>query len=139
MDKGKSQVEAAKFADNLYNRGVYNSMLIAEGIRNAQAKTGKKVITAEDMRIGMESLNIDQARLKAMGMEDFASPLKLSCEDHNGHNDLYVVEWDGKDWKKSGDWFSPMKDVVDPLLQAAAEEYAKSNAPWPERTEPCAE
>ena len=31
-----------------------------------------------------------------------------------------------------------MTDVVQPLLDAAAEEYVKANAPWPERTEPCA-
>ncbi|WP_346433047.1 hypothetical protein [Breoghania sp.] len=36
VDTGKSQVEPAKFADNLYNRGVYNAMLIAESIRAAQ-------------------------------------------------------------------------------------------------------
>jgi hypothetical protein len=36
-----------KFADNLYNRGVYNSMLIAEGIRRAQEITGKTVIDAD--------------------------------------------------------------------------------------------
>ena len=30
-----------------------------------------------------------------------------------------------------------MKDVVRPMLEAAAEEYVTANAPWPERTEPC--
>jgi branched-chain amino acid transport system substrate-binding protein len=139
VDAGKSQVDAAKFADNLYNRGVYNSMLIAEAIRTAQEKTGKKVISAEDMRIGLEALNIDDARLEAMGMTGFANPLKLSCEDHSGHNSVYIVEWDGKDWKKASDWFTPMEDVVKPMLEAAAKEHVEKNAPWPERTEPCAD
>lgn len=137
VDAGKSQVDPAKFADNLYNRGVYNSMLIAEGIRRAQELTGKTVIDATDMRAGLENLDITEERLKEMGMEGFALPMKLSCEDHSGHHKVYVVEWDGKDWQKSGDWFSPDVDVVKPLLKKAAEEYVASNAPWPERTEPC--
>ena len=41
--------------DVLYNRGLFNSVLIAEGIRAAQAKTGKKVITGADLRDGFES------------------------------------------------------------------------------------
>jgi branched-chain amino acid transport system substrate-binding protein len=41
VDAGKSQVDPAKFADNLYNRGVYNSMLIAEGIRRAQERPAR--------------------------------------------------------------------------------------------------
>ncbi len=76
VDAGKSHVDPAKFADNLYNRGVYNSMLIAEGIRRAQEISGKKVITAADMRDGLENLNIDEARLKEMGMDGFAAPFK---------------------------------------------------------------
>ena len=137
VDAGKSEVDPAKFADNLYNRGVYNSMLIAEGIRRAQELTGKTVIDATDMRNGLENLDITEARLKEMGMEGFALPMKLSCDDHSGHHKVYVVEWDGKDWQKAGDWFSPDVDVVKPLLKKAAEDYAASNAPWPERTEAC--
>ena len=137
VDAGKSQVDPAKFADNLYNRGVYNSMLIAEGIRRAQELTGKTVIDATDMRAGLENLDITEERLKEMGMEGFALPMKLSCSDHSGHHKVYVVEWDGKDWQKSGDWFSPDVETVKPLLEKAAQEYVASNAPWPERTEPC--
>ena len=43
VDKGMSQTAKDKVGENLYNRGVYNSMLIAEAVRNAQKLTGKKV------------------------------------------------------------------------------------------------
>lgn len=137
VDAGKSQVEAADFADNLYNRGVYNSMLIGEAIRTAQELSGKKVIDAADMRAGLENLDIDEARIKEAGMEGFVRPVKLSCSDHSGHHQVYVVEWDGKDWQKSGDWYAPMTDVVRPLLDQAAKEYVEANAPWPKREEAC--
>lgn len=137
VDKGKSQVPKDKVGENLYNRGVYNSMLIAEAIRNAQALTGKKAVTGEDVRRGLETLNLTDARLKELGMEGFGAPVKLSCDDHNGHNSVYVAQWDGTKWTKGSDWMSPMKDKVRPMLEQAAADYAKSNAGWPQRTEAC--
>nr|WP_306886811.1 ABC transporter substrate-binding protein [Amorphus orientalis] len=140
VEPGKSQVsETARVGENLYNRGVMNSFLMAEAIRTAQEMTGKKVIDAADMRAGMENLNITEERLKEAGMEGFMAPLKLTCADHSGENDVYVQQWNGETWEKVSDWFSPMKDVVRPMLVKAAEEYVASNQPWPERSEPCAQ
>lgn len=138
VDAGKSQVEADKFGENLYNRGVYNSVLVAEAIRTAQELTGKTAINAEDMRAGLEALNITEERIREIGLEGFMRPVKVACDDHNGHHAVYVQEWDGETWKRATDWFEPMIDVVQPLLEKAAEEYVKTNAPWPERTEACA-
>ena len=136
VDKGLSKTPKDKVGENLYNRGVYNSMLIAEAIRNAQKISGKKAITAEDMRKGLESLNITDARLKEIGMAGFAAPMKLTCEDHNGHNKVYVAQWDGTKWVKGSEWMDPLKDEVMPLLESAANDYAKANN-WPARTEAC--
>jgi branched-chain amino acid transport system substrate-binding protein len=138
IDAGKSQTDPAKLGENLYNRGVINSVLIAEAIRTAQELTGKKVINAEDMRAGLEALEISEERWKELGLEGFAPAIKVTCEDHNGHHPIYVLEWDGQKWVRATDWFEPMIDVVKPLLEAAAEEYVQSNAPWPEREVPCA-
>jgi branched-chain amino acid transport system substrate-binding protein len=137
VDKGLSKYPKEKVGDNLYNRGVYNSMLIAEAIRNAQTMTGKKAVTGEDVRRGLESLDITDARLKALGMEGFAAPVKVTCEDHNGHHKVFVAEWNGTSWTKSTEWMDPMRDKVRPLIEAAAKDYAASNTGWPKRTEAC--
>jgi branched-chain amino acid transport system substrate-binding protein len=138
VDKGLSKVSSPdKVGENLYNRGVMNSVLIAEAIRTAQELSGKKLVTAEDVRRGLENLNITEARLKELGLEGFMPTIKLSCEDHSGAHPVYVQEWDGKAWKKAADWIEPMTDVVRPMLEQAAAEYVKANQPWPERAEPC--
>jgi len=137
VEKGKSQTPKDKVGENLYNRGVLNSIIIAEAIRTAQQVTGKKQVTGEDLRRGLENLNVTAARLKEMGAEGFASPVSVSCSDHNGHHSVYMAEWDGTKWTKASDWIEPMKDKVRPLIDAAAKEYATSNAGWPKRTEPC--
>ncbi|MDE1974612.1 MAG: ABC transporter substrate-binding protein, partial [Hyphomicrobiales bacterium] len=138
VDKGKSQVASKdKVGENFYDRGILNSVLIAEAIRTAQRLTGKKEITGEDMRRGLENLNITAARWKEIGLENFATPVKLTCADHNGHNAISLVQWDGTKWVKQPGTLDPIKDKVLPLIQSSADAYAKANTGWPKRTEAC--
>jgi branched-chain amino acid transport system substrate-binding protein len=133
-----SQTPKEKVGENLYNRGIYNSVLIAEAIRNAQAVTKKKVVTGEDVRRGLETLNITEARWKEIGLPGFGAPVtNVTCADHNGHHAAYMQQWDGQKWVKVSDWIAPMKDQVRPLLEAASKDYVEKNTGWPKRTEPC--
>ena len=101
IDKGKSQTQKDKVGENFYNRGVMNAAVIAEAIRNAQKITGKKDITGEEMRRGLESLQ-DHARRagRRSACPGFAAPIDVTCDDHNGHNSAYVQQWDGTKWVK---------------------------------------
>ncbi|MEJ8573863.1 ABC transporter substrate-binding protein [Microbaculum marinum] len=138
IDAGMGQTPESQLGENLYNRGVYNSVIMAEAIRKAQELTGKKVIDAADMRAGLEALEISEERWNEIGLGNFAPPVTISCDNHSGQSRVYMAQWDGEKWTQESDWFEPMTDVVSPLLEAAAKEYVEKNAPWPERTEPCA-
>ena len=72
-----------------------------------------------------------------MGFPNFASPIHLSCADHNGHSGISLVQWDGTKWNTTVPSIQPIKDKVLPLINSAAEDYVKANAGWPKRTEPC--
>ena len=138
VDKGKSQVSSKdKVGENFYDRAVLNAALVAEAIRTAQHLTGKKQVNGEDVRRGFESLNITDARWKEMGLPGFAAPIHLSCSDHNGHNIISVVQWDGAKWTKTSEMLEPIKDKVMPLIESAAADYVKATAGWPKRSEPC--
>ena len=137
VDKGKSQTPKDQVGENLYNRAVMNAVLIAEGIRNAQKLTGKKLIDGADMRRGLELLKISEARWKELGLPGFAEPIHLSCTDHNGHNKVFLVQWDGRKWTEEPGSIEPIHDKVQPLIEQAAEKYVKANAGWPKRTEAC--
>jgi len=138
VDKGKSRVEPEKFGENYYNRGVYNAILIAEAIRNAQKLTGKKSVVGADVRRGLETLNITEARLKELGLPGFAAPITgVNCSNHNGHGAAFMQQWDGKKWVKISDWIVPMKNKVEPLLEKAADDYVSKATGWPKRTEKC--
>jgi branched-chain amino acid transport system substrate-binding protein len=138
VDKGKSQAARDKVGENLYNRGVYNSVLIAEAIRNAQRLGGRKVVTGADVRRGLETIDLTEARWRELGLPEFGGAITgVSCTDHNGHQSAFLQQWDGAKWVKVSDWISPMKERVRPLLEAAARDYVSKDPAWPKRTEPC--
>ena len=134
---GKSQTPKEQLGQVLYMHGIYNSMLIAEGIATAQKVTGKKMVTGEDVRRGLENLDITAARMKEIGLDGFAEPFKLSCSDHNGHKALFVQEWDGTNYTKASEPINTAPIKVEQLQEAAAKDYVEKNTGWPKRTEAC--
>ncbi|HKW38362.1 MAG TPA: ABC transporter substrate-binding protein, partial [Burkholderiales bacterium] len=70
--KGNTQTPKDMVGENFYNRGVMNSVIIAEAIRNAQKITHKKVVDSADVRRGLETLTISDERWKQLGLPGFA-------------------------------------------------------------------
>ncbi|GAB5378170.1 MAG: ABC transporter substrate-binding protein [Acuticoccus sp.] len=139
-DKGLSNVsDKSRIGENLYNRGVMNSFLMAEAVRKAQEMTGNANVTPADVRAGFEALDITAERLEEAGLSGFMQPLALSCDDHAGQADVYVQQWNGETWEKVSDWFPPMVDKVRPMLEKAADDYREANNPWPQRDVACAD
>jgi branched-chain amino acid transport system substrate-binding protein len=136
-DKGLSQGNRANVGDVLYNRGVYNSALIAEAIRNAQALSGRRAVTGADVRRGLENLNVTDARWGEMGLAGFAGALRLTCQDHNGHQPAFMQRWDGTRYAQVSGPIQPLTERLDPIVNDAARDYVEKTAGWPKRTETC--
>ncbi len=124
-DKGKGGGNKDAVGEALYNRGLVNAMLSAEAIRTAMTKYGNKPLTGEQVRWGMENLNLTEARLEQMGMKGFTHPIKVTCEDHEGNGPVLIQQWDGKKWTIVSDWIPPMRDVVRAKIETAAVEEGK--------------
>ncbi|MBL4890573.1 MAG: ABC transporter substrate-binding protein [Rhizobiaceae bacterium] len=135
VDAGKSLVkDKSEVGHVLYNRGLFNAVIVAEAIATAQKATGKKSITGEDMRLGMETFDLSAARLKELGLEGFTAPIKASCKDHEGGGGVFVQQWNGSAWDKITDPITPMIDVVRPLLEEAANTYVSDKPGWKTQT-----
>jgi branched-chain amino acid transport system substrate-binding protein len=131
VDAGKSVGNGANIGEVLYNRSVFNAMLMVEAIRNAQKITGKKVIDSEDMRKGLETLHLTEERLKELGFESLVREIKITCKDHAGNHKAFVQQWDGKKWNKISDWIGSNREVVRPMLEEAAAKYIEDKPNWP--------
>lgn len=135
VDKDMSQVASVDDVGNvLYNRGLFNAVVLAEAIIEAQKATGNKIITGADMRAGLEAINLDQARLTELGLEGFTGDVKGSCADHEGASAIFMQQWNGSDWEKVSDLIEPMTDVVRPLLVEAADEFVSDKPNWNEQS-----
>lgn len=125
--------EIDRVGNVMYTRGIAAAVMMIEAMRTAQAKYGKgKVLTGEQMRWGLENLNIDRARQKALGVEDMFPPVKTSCDDHEGSGAVKVVQWDGKKWiALSKTWITGDKALVRKLLEESSAAYAKEKGITP--------
>jgi branched-chain amino acid transport system substrate-binding protein len=136
VDKDLSKVASRDDVGNvLYNRGMFNAVVLAEAIRVAQAKTGKTVITGADMRDGLEAINLSEERLTELGLPNFTGAVKGSCGDHEGGGSVFIQQWTGDDWEKISDLIPPMNDIVRPLLEEAAQSYVSDKPEW--QTQDC--
>jgi branched-chain amino acid transport system substrate-binding protein len=104
--QGKSLSKPDEIGSVLYNRGLVNSMLGTEAIRTAMAKFGNKPMTGEQVRWGIEHLDLTADRIKQLGFEGMIGPIKVSCADHEGARLSRVHQWDGKQWKIISDWYT---------------------------------
>lgn len=132
LDKGESDLkDKSRFGTVYYNSGIVQAVVTLEVLRTAHAKFGNRPITGEEARYGIEHLNIDDKRLKELGVEGLLQPLKLSCHDHEGGGALRVQQWDGKTWTPVSDWIQADRDLLRPLIDEKAAAYAKEKGVAP--------
>lgn len=130
----KGHIAFTRVGSVYWNRGVYAGVINEEAILAAHKKFGAKVLTGEEIRWGMEHINIDEARIKELGLEGFMSPVKTSCANHEGGDVVLFQQWDGAKWVKIGET-TPMNDFVRPLIEESAAQYAKEKGITPKQCE----
>jgi branched-chain amino acid transport system substrate-binding protein len=123
-DKDQGNAKWEDTGEVLYVRGLINGMLGIEAIRTAQGRYGNKPLTGEQVRWGLENLNLTADRLKELGFEGELKPIKVSCLDHEGARTGRIQTWDGKNWNITSDWYTADDSVIEPLVKETAEKYA---------------
>ncbi|NGN44016.1 ABC transporter substrate-binding protein [Mesorhizobium sp. CGMCC 1.15528] len=131
LDAKKAEIGEGEFDWVFYQRGVLISMFTVEGIKAAQAHFNTKVVSAEQLRWGLENLKLDEAALKAIGMDGMIAPFSTACNNHAGHAGGWMLQWDGAKFVKVSDHITADAEMIDPLVQTEAKKYAEANAPWP--------
>ena len=125
---GNGNLQDQKRIGTVYHmRGVTAGILFVEAMRTAQAKFGKgKPVTGEQLRWGLENLNIDAARQKEIGAVNMFPTVKTSCEDHEGSGAVKVQQWDGSKWVAiTPNWIVGDKALVRKLLEESSNKYAE--------------
>ncbi len=109
----------------LYNRGLVSAALAVEGTYRAQERYGKgKVMTGDQLRWGLENLNVTAARIETLGLTGLLRPISTSCADHEGSRAARMHQWDGKKWNFTTDWIEADTSIIKPLVKQYADKYA---------------
>jgi branched-chain amino acid transport system substrate-binding protein len=108
-----------------YNRGVIQGIIVTEALRTAQDKFGKRVLTGEEMRWGLENLTVTDLKINKLGAFGLMQSLKLSCTDHEGGGAVKFQKWMGTEWVPISGWIPSDQGLVRPMIDASAAKYAK--------------
>ena len=123
---GKGNLEDKTRVGSIYHtRGVTYGIMIVEAIRKAQEKYGKgKVMTPEQVRWGLEHLDLSEARLKELGAAGLFPAVKTSCLDHEGSGMVKFQQWDGKAFKPLTPFMAGDRALVRKMVEDQAAKYA---------------
>ena len=122
----KGNLEDKSRVGSVYHtRGVTYGIMIVEAIRKAQEKYGKgKVMTPEQVRWGLEHLDLSEARLKELGAFGLFPPVKTSCLDHEGSGMVKFEQWDGKEFHSLTGYMAGDRQMIRKMVEDGAAKYA---------------
>jgi branched-chain amino acid transport system substrate-binding protein len=105
-------------------------MWTSEAIRKAMEIHGTNEVRGVQVRDGFEALDVDEARLKELGLPGFTIPVKITCENHEGPGKVALQQWDAKakKWSIVTDFYEPLRDITGPLIAEDSAQYAKENS-----------
>jgi branched-chain amino acid transport system substrate-binding protein len=124
-DKGQGTGKKEDIGEVLYNRGMVSAMFGVEAVRKAQEKFGRKPLTGEQVRWGLENLAIDDGAIKKLGFTGYMTPISTSCVDHEGGASARIHTWDGKKWNVHPEIYHSDQQIIKPMIRASAHAYAQ--------------
>ena len=129
VDAGKAAGAGDQIGSAVYSRGLYAAMLAVEAARTAQELAGHAQITPEEMRNGMEHLNISNERLAELGLPSFSAPFQVTCANHGGPGQAMLQQWNAAEgrWHLITDWIQSDRELIGQLAAEDAAAYAQEN------------
>jgi len=128
-DKKLSAGDGTSPGQVMYNRGLYAAVLATEAARLAQEMSGKADISSADMRDAMEAFSIDEKRMAALGLPNFAPSFQVTCDNHGGPGLAAVQQWDAdnKQWNMISDFIETDTGLINALIEEDSAKYAAEN------------
>jgi len=137
--KGQGTGPREEVGQVLYMRGLISAMLGVEGVKRAQERWGNKAMTGEQVRWGLENLDLTQGKLDALGFAGVMRPVRTSCTDHMGAGFARIHTWNGSKWEFTSDWYEADMNVIRPMVMTASRAYAQAQNITPRTPEQCKE
>lgn len=122
---GKARGEMNNLGEALYNRGIAAAIYVTEAVRLAMEIHGTTEVTREMVRDGYEALAFDDAKYEELGLEGWAPPMAISCQDHGGSGLVAVKQWDffARRWTQVTEYYPPDSELIEGQVASSAEAF----------------
>lgn len=131
-DNGKGTASTPKDVGSaIYNRGIQSAIYLAEALRTAMNEFGNKPVTGEQVQWALDRFSLTEERIAEIGVTGLFAPVELSCIDHQGQGQAMVTQWDGKQWKPITELIAPNMEMLRPMYEESAAQYAKEKGITP--------
>jgi branched-chain amino acid transport system substrate-binding protein len=125
-DEGKGNLADKKRIGSVYhNLGLVSGIFCVEAMRIAQATFGHRTMTGDEIRWGLDHLQLDEKRVEELGAKGLYHSIHVTWENHEGNGYVTFQRWDGKRWNVVSDWIAPDWALLRPIIVKSAEAYAK--------------
>jgi len=124
-DKGKGELPRERVGSVYYNRAIVWAVVTSEVIRDAQRLFGNRRVTGKEVQQALEQFEMSDERIAKLGATGLIPPFKLSCADHEGKAAVKFQQWKGGKWEIISDWIATDSELVRPMIEASAAQYAK--------------
>ena len=105
--------------------------MTVEAIRTGMGRYGARALSGEEVRWGIENLDLNEADIAAAGATDLVPPLRVTCSDHEGGGKVLFVRWTGETFEPASDWLEPDRDLVRGMVEESAAQYAAEKSITP--------
>ena len=121
----KGNLEDKKRIGSVYhNLGILNGILNVEAVRIGQAKFGHRTLSGDEVRWGFEHLQLDPARIEALGAKGLFHSIHVTWDNHEGDGYVTFQQWDGSKWNVVSDWIAPDWALLRPIIEKSSTAYA---------------
>ena len=123
-DKGEGELPIDRVGSIYYNRAIVWAIVSTEAIRRAMDMFGNRPVSGPEVQQALETLALGPERIAELGAAGLVPPFAVSCSDHEGGAAVMFQQWTDGKWTPVSDWIETDQDLVRPMIEESAAQYA---------------
>ena len=123
-DKGEGELPIERVGSIYYNRAIVWAIVSTEAIRRAMDMFGNRPVSGPEVQQALETLALGPERITELGAAGLVPPFAVSCSDHEGGAAVMFQQWTDGKWTPVSDWIETDQDLVRPMIEESAAQYA---------------
>lgn len=123
-DAGEGELPRERLGSIYYNRAVVWGVVSIEAIRKAMDMFGNRPVSGPEVQQALETLEMTPERIAELGATGLVPPFAVTCADHEGGAAVMFQQWRGGAWVPISDWVETDRDLVRPMIEESAAQYA---------------